>query len=182
MNCIGCKKKLKKGEFVVLNGGAMIRTKTGATMGDKRHLGFLLVNNHFDSKKNYQSLSIVDQSPNGQFEFYACSHKCLANFLTRQIMLIEKITRIKKFYTASFTKLSKIGEEWGQKVVAIMGIKGGAYLTDESTVYDFFGSWGNKENKNTFIKKISKKLGFLVKDDDYIWQLAKKLKEKKLQK
>jgi len=95
--CINCKKKLEPGEFVVLNGGAMIKTKTGAMMGDKRHLGFLTVNNHFDSKKNYRSMIIADNCQSGQFEFYACSHKCLADFISKQIMALEKIDKIKKF-------------------------------------------------------------------------------------
>ena len=67
--CINCKKPLKRGEFVTLNGGAMIKTKTGATMGDKNLFGFLTVNNHFDSKKNYQSLDIISNCSTGQFEF-----------------------------------------------------------------------------------------------------------------
>ena len=61
MNCVGCYKKLKKGEFVTMNGGAMIKTKTGAVMGGKNLLGFLAINNHFDSKKNYRSLYIANE-------------------------------------------------------------------------------------------------------------------------
>lgn len=45
MNCVGCYKKLKKGEFVTMNGGAMIKTKTGAVMGGKNLLGFLDISN-----------------------------------------------------------------------------------------------------------------------------------------
>lgn len=86
MNCINCKKKLKKGEFVTLNGGAMVKTKTGATMGDKNLIGFLTINNHFDSIKNYRSMSLGLDHPNGQFEFYACTHKCLAGFLTNRVI------------------------------------------------------------------------------------------------
>lgn len=100
--CVGCKKPLKTGEFVVLNGGAMIKTRAnarkgdGAVMGDWRHVGFLTMANHFDSQKNYQSIIIEDNGPNGQFEFYACSHKCLTNFLTRHIMHLAKFDKIKR--------------------------------------------------------------------------------------
>lgn len=86
--CVSCKKKLKKGEFVVLNGGAMVKTRAnakvrdGAVMGDHTLAGFLSVANHFDSQKNYKSIMIEDDGPNGQFEIYACSHKCMLNFLT----------------------------------------------------------------------------------------------------
>lgn len=171
--CIGCKKTLKKGDFVVMNGGALVGTKTGATMGDKNHMGFLSVQNHFDSKKNYQTLSIVDNGPNGQFEFYACSHKCLADFLSRQVMLLEKMCEIKKIVMAPQTKLGKIGYEWGQKVVKLLGYKG-ALITDESTVEDFLVT--GSRLLDPYIKKLSKKFGFPIKASDYIWQLAKKLK------
>lgn len=177
MNCVGCKKSLKNGEFVVLNGGAMIKTKTGAIMGDKRHLGFLTVHNHFGSKKNYQSLSITDKSPNGQFEFYACSHKCLADFLTRHIMHLSKINKFEKFEIAPCIKTKKVGEYWWREVVARMGFKG-ALITDESAVFDFMGAFDNDKQEKVFLQKISKKLGFPVKANDRVWQLAKKLKEK----
>ena len=124
MNCVGCKKLIKRGEFVVLNGGAMVRTKTGATMGDKNLLGFLGIYNHFDSRKNYQILSLMDEGTNGQFEFYACSHKCLANFLTRQIMHMEKIFKVKKIETAPCSKIDKIGYGWGKRAVRLMGSGG----------------------------------------------------------
>jgi hypothetical protein len=175
MNCAGCKKPLKKGEFVVLNGGAMIKTKTGAIMGDKRHLGFLTIHNHFDSKKNYQSLSITDRSPNGQFEFYACSHKCLTDFLTRQIMHLSRINKFKKFETAPQSKLNKIGYEWGCKIVRMLGFKN-SLITDESRVFDFMGLPKNTLDSNKNLKKISDKIGLKIKPSDYIWKIARNYK------
>lgn len=176
MKCIGCKKSLKKGEFVVLNGGAMIKTRTGATMGDKRHLGFLSVHNHFDSKKNYQTLSIVDNGPNGQFEFYACSHKCLADFFSNQIMHLAKLEKIKKFELASQSKVNAVGAEWCQKVVSLFGVKR-ALITDESMVVDFLGAT-DLFRCNKDLEKIAQNTGIKIKDRDYIWQLAKKLKDR----
>ena len=172
--CINCKKPIKKGEFVTLNGGAMLKTKTGAVMEDKNHIGFLTVNNHFDSKKSYQSLEIINKGPNGQFEFYACSHRCLADFLTKQIMHLALLsTKIKKFFMAQQIKLEKIGYEWGLEVTNLMGFKR-ALITDESTIYDFMPIDDNK--RSVQLKKISKKLGFDVNESDYIWKVAKDYK------
>jgi hypothetical protein len=175
MKCIGCKKPLKKGEFVVLNGGALVKTKTGSAMGDKTLQGFLTVNNHFDSKKNYRGLILADEQPNGQFEFYACSHKCLANFMSKQIMHLAKFDKIKKIVMAPSNKLNKIGDYWWRDVVSRMGFEG-ALVTDESSVFDFIGPW-NAKGEEAFVKKISKTLGFPVKATDRIWKLAKTLKE-----
>ena len=175
--CIGCKKPLKAGEFVVLNGGAMIKTKTGATMGDKRHIGFLTINNHFDSKKNYRTFIVADNAPNGQFEFYACSHKCLAKFMSDSIMHLAKLDKIKKIELAPQSKLDMMGYEWGLKVVELMGFKG-ALITDESTVSNFMYSFEQKDRLESgrSLKSVSKKLGFEVKETDYIWQIARKYK------
>jgi hypothetical protein len=177
MNCVGCRKPLKKGEFVVLNGGAMVKmSKTGAMMGDKNLKGFLSVHNHFDSKKKYQTMVIADKGPNGQFEFYACSHKCLVDFLTRPIMHLKKITEYKKIIIYSQTKTEKVGEHWWREVISRMGFEG-SLITDESAVFDFIGSFEDPKQEEKFLQKISKKLGFPVKANDRIWQLAKKLKE-----
>jgi hypothetical protein len=119
---------------------------------------------------------VVDEGLNGQFEFYACSHKCLVDFLTRQIMHLKKITEFKKIVIAPRTKTEKVGDYWWQKVVAKMGFKG-ALITDESSVFDFIGPFEDSKEKK-FIQKISRNLGFPVKAKDRIWQLAKKLKEK----
>jgi hypothetical protein len=169
--CIGCKKALKPGEFVVLNGGAMIKTKTGAVMGDKKHLGFLTVQTHFDFKKNYRSLTIVDKAPNGQFEFYACSHKCLANFMSKQIMFLDKLDKAvkgKKIVMAPQTKVEEIGLAHCLKVVRMMGFKN-ALITDESTVGDF------SDGTQGFIDKLNKKFPFpfKVEESDFIWEVAK---------
>lgn len=182
--CVGCNKKLNPGEFVVLNGGAMIKTLTGAVMGDHRHLGFLTVNNHFDSKKNYRTMVITDNAPSGQFEFYACSHKCLADFITKYIMNLSKIDKAitaKKFEYAPQSKIDEIGYGWGLKVVNLMGFKR-ALITDESTIGDFMGCFSNKFKSNSDIKEFSKKLGFKIKRSDYIWKIAKKLKNSKINK
>jgi hypothetical protein len=53
-------------------------------------LGFLTIYNHFDSKNDYRSTSLAEDEPNGQFEFYACSHKCLEDFLTKNIRALKK--------------------------------------------------------------------------------------------
>jgi hypothetical protein len=175
--CVGCNKPLKPGEFVTLNGGALIKTKTGSMMGDKRHLGFLTVNNHFDSKKNYRTFIVTDNAPNGQFEFYACSHTCLASFISKQIMHLAKLEKVKKICLAPQSKLDKIGYEWGLKVVELMGFKG-ALITDESTVSNFMCSFEQKDKLESgrTLKSVSKKLGFDIKEADYIWQIAKKYK------
>lgn len=177
--CIGCNKPLKAGEFVVLNGGAMIKTKTGATMCDKKHIGFLTINNHFDSKKNYRTFIVADNAPNGQFEFYACSHKCLAKFMSDSIMHLAKFDKIKKIEIASQSKLDKIGYDWALKVIKLMGFKV-ALITDKSTVSNFMYSFeqNDKLESGRSLKSISKTLGFEVKETDYIWQLAKKYKNR----
>lgn len=175
--CVGCRKKIKPGEFVVLNGGAMIKTKTGAVMGDERHLGFLTVSNHFDSKKSYQSMLIADNAPNGQFEFYACSHKCLANFISKQIMHLALFSKMKKIELAPQSNLDKVGYDWGLKVVNLLGVKS-ALITDESTVGDFLDINVNVDafRARTVIERLSKKIGVKIKASDYIWQVAKKYK------
>jgi hypothetical protein len=90
MKCINCKKELEAGEFVVLNCGALVKTETGAMMGDDKLLGFMSVSNHFDSKSNYRSINFDFHESNGQIEVYACSHKCLIEVLT------EKISKLKQ--------------------------------------------------------------------------------------
>jgi len=176
--CVGCKKRLKKGEFVVLNGGAMIKTRAnarvrdGAVMGDWRHVGFLTVMNHFDSKKNYRSMLIEDNGPNGQFEFYACSHKCLIDFLTRHIKHLAKLDKIKKFVLASQSRLEGIGYDWGLKVVNFLGVKR-ALITDESTISDFTGSPVCTDPvMDSRLQKAIKKLGFKINYWDPIWKVA----------
>ena len=172
--CVGCRKPLKKGEFVVLNGGAMVKTKTGAAMGDKSLLGFLTINNHFDSKKNYRTFIIADNAANGQFEFYACSHKCLVNFLTRPIMHMSRLSRIKKFELAPQSKVDAVGEEWCRKVVNFLGVKR-SLITDESIVADFLCTT-DAYRSNKDLEKIARGVGIKIKELDYIWQVAKKLK------
>jgi hypothetical protein len=173
MNCVGCHKKIRKGEFVTLNGGAMVKTKTGAMMGDKNLLGFLTVNNHFDSKHNYRSMSLSHDAPNGQFEFYACSHKCLADFMVRDIMMLAKLEKIKKIEIAPSKKIEKLGK-WVDQVLKIIGFPE-ALVTDESSLFDFFDMTSKEKDEDILLTKWGKKLGFKVKGTDKIWQVADRL-------
>jgi len=176
MKCVGCLESIKKGEFVVMNGGAMVGTKTMARMGDKNLLGFLNINNHFDSKKNYKSLNLSSDASYGQFEFYACSHKCLADFMTRQIMLLKKRDKIKKFEMAPSNKVKKL-ELWVKQVLKIIGHPD-ALVTDMSTIWDFIDTDENEK----FLPKWSKKLGFKISGDDYIWEIARLCMDRKKKK
>jgi len=171
MNCVGCKKKLEKGEFVVLNGGALVKTKTGATMGDKNLIGFLTVSAHFDSKEDYRSCIIANDAPNGQFEFYACSYICLAEFLTRSIFHLKKLSEIKKVEIAPATK---IDPKWAPKVLKLLGHPE-ALVSDESTVGDFLFAF-DKKIRVKQLEKLNKKFGFEVRAADPIWKLIEKFK------
>jgi hypothetical protein len=172
MKCVGCYKEIKKGEFVVMNGGALVKTKTGARMGDNLD-GFLTIHNHFDSKKNYKSMNLAFNKPNGQFEFYACSHKCLAKYMTRNIMLLEKLNKIKKIEMAPSKKVKKAGK-WVDLVLEAIGFKR-ALVTDESRIFDFFDFGSDQKREDKLLSKWSKKLGFKIKEDDRIWKVAEKL-------
>ena len=52
-----------------------------------------------------------------------------------------------------------------------------ALVTDESQVSDFLPAFGTKRSKAnvTFLAKSSRKLGFEIQPEDYIWQIARKL-------
>jgi hypothetical protein len=179
--CVNCNKKLN-GDFVVLNGGALRKTKGGGATLDKNLEGFFSVNNHFDSEKNYRSFILTDKTPNGQFEFYACSHKCLIKFLTSKIESLGKIDKAvknKKFDIAPSRKIDRAGPVWVEDVITALGFKG-ALVTDESTVYDFIPFGSTHKQEEEYLKKISKKLGFPVKNEDYIWEIAEQLKNKLL--
>jgi hypothetical protein len=84
-NCIHCKKKLK-GNFVVFNAGSIAHDGSD---------GFCVLNVHFDKDTIYNSLSLVEGSPMGQFEFYSCSIKCMKKFFNSIFDEMEK--RLKKF-------------------------------------------------------------------------------------
>jgi hypothetical protein len=118
---------------------------------------------------------ITDNAPNGQFEYYACSHKCLADFITKRIMHLTKFDKIEKFEMASQSKLDKVGYEWGLKVVRLMGVKR-ALITDESTVRDFLDVGEDEFRARIITERLSKKIGVKIKISDYIWQVAKKYK------
>lgn len=172
MKCVGCGNKIKQGEFVVLCGGALEKYGKGATMGGKNLLGFLHICNHFDSTKSYQTFQIENKGSNGQFEFYACSHTCLAVFFLKQLKVLRKFMNMKKFEMAPVSKLEKIGHKWVEKTLGYLGHPE-AFVTDESQVSDFLRSDTTK-----FLQQMSKKFGFPVRTSDFIWNLAKKLKEK----
>lgn len=175
MNCVRCRKRLKKGEFIVLNGGAMVKTKTGAVMGDKNLLGFLTVCNHFDSKKSYQSMIIANDGTNGQFELYACSHKCLIVFITRQIKSLEIWCKNDiKIVSAPTSHIEKIESVVIDKVLAMLGFKR-AYVTDESRVYDFIGVGEDINKYMTKINEKFKKYSIKINASDLIYKIAKKL-------
>jgi hypothetical protein len=110
-NCVNCKKVLPKGEFVVLNGGALRKTKGGGATIDRNLEGFLHIANHFDSKKNYRSFFLADETPDGQFNFCACSLKCLKNYFVKQfdhMKKLDKAIKAKKFEMAPTKKIGKI--------------------------------------------------------------------------
>ena len=174
MNCVGCKKKIPKGEFLTFNGGALVGNKTKASMGDKNLLAFLTINAHFDSKKDYRSITLANNVAKGQFEFYACSYDCLVDFLTQAVLHLKKLSEIKKFEIAPQSKLDKIEDEWIKKTLKIIGHPE-AMITDESMVGDFFYP-SNEAFRIRKIKALSKKFCFEIKKSDYIWHVAKKLK------
>jgi hypothetical protein len=55
-----------------------------------------------------------------------------------------------------------------------MGFRG-ALVTDESRVSDFISFEKGAKEEERFLKKISKKLGFTVVAEDFIWKVAEKL-------
>jgi hypothetical protein len=176
MNCIGCHKKIKKGEFVTLNGGAMVKTKSGAEMGGKDLSGFLVINNHFDSKKDYRSMSLAQNGPNGQFELYACSHRCLEHYLTRQITVLKLFSKIRKIVSVSNEKIKNL-QPFVKMVLNVLGHPE-ALVTDMSTIWDFV----EIDEEEKIPKKWSEKLGINVKGSDYIWKIADKLRVQSLKK
>ncbi len=87
--CSLCNNKPKDGVFVVLNGGALKGNKDNASM-DSGLVGFLTLDLHDHNKKGSGFLDIVDNSPNGQFEFYFCSTKCLRKFFNKVVDAFEE--------------------------------------------------------------------------------------------
>lgn len=87
--CSLCGKKPKDGIFIALNGGALKGTKDNAIM-DSGLIGFLTLDLHDHNKMGKGFLNIVDSSPNGQFEFYFCSTKCLRKFFDKVIDAFEE--------------------------------------------------------------------------------------------
>ena len=176
MKCVGCNKVLPKGEFVVLSGGALRKTRTGSVI-DKNLVGFLSVTNHFDSQRNYRSMYLSMDAKNGQFEFYACTHKCLLKFLTKYVQHLSKIdkaVKYKKIVMAPVKKINKVGEEPVRAVLKLMGFPE-AMVTDMSRLCDFYAFDGQKEQDRS-LERLSKKLGFKVDIDDHIFQIAEKYK------
>ena len=176
--CVDCKKEIEPGEFVVLNGGALVKTKTGAKMGDKNMLGFLSVSSHFDSRNNYHGLTLADQAPSGQFEFYACSYECLANFLHKSVMHLKKLETI-KFEKAPTKIIDKIPPKYIREILKVLKHPE-ALITDESIVRDFLSPICTDSKLDSLLEKLSQKAGFNVKPTDRIWQVAKKLERYKI--
>lgn len=178
--CVNCRKVLPKGEFVVLNGGALRKTKGGGATIDRNLEGFLHIVNHFDSKKNYRSFFLADETPDGQFNFCACSLKCLKNYFIKQFDHMEKLDKAikaRKFEMAPTKKIDRAGPLWINKILSIIGFRR-ALVTDESTVGDFISFEKGPKEELVFLKKLSKKLGFTVIADNFIWELAEKYKKR----
>ncbi len=53
-----------------------------------------------------------------------------------------------------------------------------ALVTDESLVWDFLNVFDTKE-KSKQLKRLNIKMGFKVNEDDFVWQVAEKLKNVK---
>ena len=53
-----------------------------------------------------------------------------------------------------------------------------ALVTDESMVWDFLNVFDSRE-KNKQLKRFNTKMGFKVSADDFVWQVAEKLKNVK---
>ena len=87
--CSLCGKKPKEGVFIALNGGALRGNEQDAEM-DSGLVGFLTLDLHDHDKMNSGWLSIVESSPNGQFEFYFCSTKCLRKFFDKVVDTFEE--------------------------------------------------------------------------------------------
>jgi hypothetical protein len=71
----------------------------------------------------------------------------------------------RKVYMASESKMSKIDKDKIMKVLEAVEHPE-AFVTDLSTIYDF-------DIDPTIV---SRRLGFKVKENDYIWKVAKKVK------
>ena len=95
---------------------------------------------------------------------------------------IRKLAREGKIEFAADDRIQYL-QQYVNKILETIGFPE-AFVTDESTISDFidFDCWEEQEgiynlNKNgkTWLEEISKKLSIEVHDNDYIWELAKKL-------
>jgi len=96
-------------------------------------------------------------------------------------MLLEKLEKIKKFEMAPTKKVTKfLGQDqrpWVDKVLKIIGHPE-ALVTDMSTIWDFI----EFDEDEKHLPGWSKKLGFKIKSDDYIWEIAQRLHMDKTKK
>lgn len=50
-----------------------------------------------------------------------------------------------------------------------------AYVTDESSIWDFLDVFDSKAKKNKTVEKIAAKLKVKILSGDYLWEIAKKM-------
>jgi len=81
-NCITCKKKLKS-DFYVFNAGALKQITKDHQIMDKDLKGFCYINAHLDNELLYETLSVAESTPMGQFEIYTCSIQCMRKFFEK---------------------------------------------------------------------------------------------------
>lgn len=90
--CPQCGGRSTPGAFAVLDGGAMRVTnaKTGDAVMADDCAGFLDVVWHGGANDVDAMVSLAEDTPKGQFEFYFCSTKCLRAFLNTCVDELEK--------------------------------------------------------------------------------------------
>lgn len=89
-----------------------------------------------------------------------------------------------KIELASQDKVKEL-DEFADRVIAALGFPG-ALVTDESMVWDFLPISFSRKSKNVtydkratnrMLRRSSKRLGFKIKPNDMIYELAQKLKD-----
>lgn len=87
MPCDYCEEELERGQFVVINGGALLMSdrmrKTGSP--DASLDGFLMLLSHDDKNSAYTTVTIADEKVGGQFEFYFCDKSCLIEWFKEKV-------------------------------------------------------------------------------------------------
>lgn len=87
--CKLCGDKPKEGVFVCFGGGALKGDCDEASMSSDL-VGFLSLDYHNHDYKGLGYLPIAENTPNGQFEFYFCSTKCLRKFFNKLVDKFEE--------------------------------------------------------------------------------------------